>query len=105
MRVKYQSHRALLRLMYGNRADIMAALLRTASKGSGAGTVKLMHSAYISYLQTCNYTMLLQGRGFLRFDEELRTYTPTEEGRAFLDMYEEISGSIPKTESRPSRTS
>lgn len=83
-----------------DQSDIVAQLLQVASGGSTK--TKLMHSAYLSFIQLKNYLKLLVELGLIECEERGYIYRTTDKGFKFLKLYDQVGKYLPPVEIRES---
>ena len=76
-------------IRFRSRADIMTALLQSAT--GGVNKTKLVYMAYLSYTQLKEYLLILEDGGLLAYDQPTMTYRTTTKGTQFLSMNEKLN--------------
>jgi predicted transcriptional regulator len=71
----------------------MGQILQVANGGNATKT-KIMYQAFLSYNQLEEHLLLLTKKDLLRYDENTRTFIPTERGLEFLNIYNHIADII-----------
>lgn len=79
-------------MKYRSRADIIAGILESASRG--ATKTRLMYNAYLSYAQIKEYAAFLTDKGLLAHREDSNLYTLTKDGIRYLETYQQLNALI-----------
>jgi predicted transcriptional regulator len=74
---------------YRGRLDIIAAILRVASRN--AKKTQIMYQANLSYKVLTKYLTEVSEASLIDFEHEKQCYTLTAKGRKFLETYKEYS--------------
>jgi predicted transcriptional regulator len=75
--------------IYRNRLDIIADILRVASRA--AKKTQIMFQANLSYRVLQRYLAEIVEASLVSFEDEERCYVLTAKGQEFLDAYQEYS--------------
>lgn len=70
--------------------DIIGQILEAVDRSSGLTKLRIMHRAYISFMQATDYLSLLTEKCLLKYDENTQTYSITEKGQLFLRKYNQM---------------
>jgi len=79
--------------------DIIGQILEAVATES-LSKPRIMHKAYLSFVQATDYLSLLTERRLVDYDEYAQTYSITEKGRRFLRKYNQIGEVIGKMQIR-----
>jgi predicted transcriptional regulator len=81
---------------YRSAPEIMDAMLRSIK--SGVPKTHIMYRAFLSYKQLEEYLEILQVRGLVIYEKNLRLFQITEKGVRYMNVYDELNELVPPTD-------
>jgi predicted transcriptional regulator len=77
-------------MIYRNKIDIIAVILKAASSNGGALKARIMYEGFLSWAQLKEYLSLILKNDLIKYQERDRTFIITEKGIRFLNIHNEL---------------
>src|SRR5947209_20565958 len=84
-------------MIYRNKIEIIAVILKAASSNGGALKAKIMYEGFLSWAQLKEYLSLVLKNDLIKYQERERTFVITEKGIRFLNIHYELDKLITTT--------